>query len=346
MTPAAFSSPLGATFASLPGILMSTPLLWAGFLLLIFLLLAIDLGVLHRGDRAPTTREALGWTVGWVVLSLLFTGVIAAVYGRGLMGGGKTGPGEASILYLTGYLIEKLLSLDNIFVMAALMSAFRVPPSAQHRVLYWGILGALVLRGVMIVAGTAILSRFTWLMVPLGLALVFTGAKMLFHKEAEEEGSGVSTDNVLVRVVRRFFPVAPQGDGSRFFVRQAGRWAVTPVFLALIAIEASDVIFALDSVPAVLAVTLDPFIVFTSNVFAILGLRSLYFVLGSMLDRFALLKPALAFILVFVGVKLGLNPLRIHVPPFLSLGLILLVLLGAVVLSLRAEKKQEVPPGA
>jgi tellurite resistance protein TerC len=329
---------------------ISHPILaWTGFIALILFLLAVDLGLVHRGSGRMSTSSALKWTAVWIVISLLFSGVVYVLYegpwGRelsaGLPKGMETLDGKDAVFkYLTGYLIEKLLSLDNIFVIAVILSAFKVPEESMHRVLYWGILGALVLRGIMIGAGTAALREFHWLIYPLGVVLVWTAYKML---RAGEDGDDVDVDkNPLVRAARLIFPVAPPKNPGEFFVRHEGKVAITPVFLALLAVEASDVLFAVDSVPAIFAVTLDPFIVFTSNIFAILGLRSLFFALQSMLGRFRLLKPALAGILAFVGVKMLISA-HVKVPPLLSLLVIVAAVSTAIVLSLVTERRGEQP---
>ena len=315
------------------------PVLWVGFFLLIFALLALDLGVFHRNPHAVTTKEALGWTAVWVAVSLLFNVGIYFIYDAHWFPDSPEqldGKG-AAVRFFTAYLIEKMLSLDNIFVIAAILASFRVPATAQHRVLYWGVLGALVMRGLMIFAGTAALRQFSWLIYPLGALLLFTGAKM-FGPEGDDDPE-VPKDNVIVRYVRRVVPVASEFHGTHFFVRVDGKRGVTPLFLALIAVEATDVLFAVDSVPAVIAVTLDPFIVFTSNVFAILGLRSLFFALQSMLDRFRYLKPTLALIRCGVGGKM-IAQHHYKIDPLISLGVIAVALLLGVILSLRHERKE------
>lgn len=319
--------------------MMSPTLIWSGFLALILVLLALDLFVFQRGAHEISTKEALRFTGVWIAVAMVFNVAVYFMYDAGwFVGGGveKLNGKGAAIRFFTGYLIEKLLSLDNIFVMAALMTAFRVPKDAQHRVLYWGILGALVFRGMMIGAGTVAIARYHWLIYPLAALLAITGIKLLMHKDDADEAP--EAENIAVRIVRRLVPVVRPPSGQAFFVRTEAGIAVTPIFLALIAIETSDVLFALDSVPAVLAVTIDPFIVFSSNVFAILGLRSLYFVLGSMLDKFVYLKPTLALILVFVGVKMGISNF-FHIDPIISLCVIVAALTIGTLSSVRARKK-------
>lgn len=315
-------------------------MLWGGFLTLVFVLLALDLGVFHKTPHAISTREALGWTAVWVAVALLFNVAIYFIYDHGwIVSGGEALSGrDAAIRFFTAYLIEKMLSLDNIFVMAAILGSFRVPAIAQHRVLYWGVLGALIMRGLMIFAGTAAIRQFSWLMYILGALLLVTGVKM-FLPEAEE-ADDTPQENFIVRGVRRFVPVTQEFQGIHFFTKVDGKFAVTPLFLALIAIEATDVLFAVDSVPAVFAVTLDPFIVLTSNVFAILGLRSLYFALQSMLSRFRYLKPTLAIILVFVGLKMIISHhFEVHLDPLISLAVIASLLTGGTVFSIIHEKR-------
>lgn len=315
------------------------PLLWVGFFVLIFALLALDLGVFHKNPHAISTKEALAWTGVWVAVSMVFNVGVYFIYEAGLLEGAgdvHVGGRDAAVRFFTAYLIEKMLSLDNIFVMAAIMASFRVPAVAQHRVLYWGVLGALVMRGLMIFAGTAAIKQFSWLMYVLGALLIFTGAKM-FGTGDEDEVHG---ENAIVRWVRRVYPVSGEFDGVRFFTKMDGRRAITPLLLCVIAIEATDVLFAVDSVPAVFAVTLDPFIVFTSNVFAILGLRSLFFALQSLLDKFQYLKPTLAIILIFVGCKmLFSHHFDYHVDPLISLAVIATLLTIGTVLSILAQRR-------
>lgn len=313
--------------------MVSTTLIWCGFILLILTLLALDLFVFQKEAHEVKPAEAIKWTCVWIAIALCFNVVIYFVYDAGWFPGGgieHLNGRQAAVRFLTGYLIEKMLSLDNIFVISALITTFRVPKEAEHRVLYWGILGALVMRGLMIVVGTVAIARFHWLIYPLAALLVITGIKLLIPEKAGHEQP---SENIAVRLVRRVMPVVRDPNPQAFFTKQNGRTVVTPLFLALVAIETSDVLFALDSVPAVLAVTLDPFIVFTSNVFAILGLRSLYFVLGSLLTRFTFLKQTLSLILVFVGVKMAAAH-HFPIDPLLSLGIILAAMLAGVGFSL------------
>ena len=278
--------------------------LWIGFLAIVLLLLALDLGVFHRRAHVITASEAAVWTTLWVVLALIFNAGVYYLYEHQVLGigeePGQTLTGEqAGLQFFTGYVIEKSLSLDNIFVIALIFAYFRVPAVYQHRVLFWGILGALVLRGAMIAAGTALIHRFAWVTYVFGGLLILTAVKMLVSRHDNLEPNR----NPLVRLARRLYPVSSEFDGT-FVTHIDGRRAVTPLLLVLLVVESSDVLFAVDSIPAIFAVTSDPFIVFTSNVFAILGLRSLYFVLAGVMERFRYLKVSLVFVLAFVGAKM------------------------------------------
>ncbi len=282
-----------------------TAILWIGFLVFILGLLALDLGVFHRQDRAITIKEALAWSAFWIALSLAFNVLIFALYEHHWLGVGETighelSGRQAALQFFTGYVVEKSLSVDNIFVIAMIFAYFGVPLAYQHRVLFWGILGALALRGVMIAAGAALIARFSWITYVFGALLLVTAIKLLVvrHDNLEPE------KNPLVRLIRRFFPVTEGFHGRNFFVRHNGRWAITPLGIALAVVESSDVLFAVDSIPAIFAITRDPFLVFTSNVFAILGLRSLYFALAGTIEHFRYLKTSLVFLLAFIGVKM------------------------------------------
>ncbi|MBE3561863.1 MAG: TerC family protein [Ktedonobacteraceae bacterium] len=291
--------------------------LWIGFTVFVLALLALDLGVFHRKTHAVALKEALAWSVAWIVLSLAFN---VGVY---LL----SGP-EPALQFLTGYLIEKSLSVDNIFIFVLLFAYFRVPAEYQHRVLFWGVLGALVMRATLILVGAALLETFHWIIYLFGAFLIFTGIRMAFHREQE-----VHPDkNPVVRLIRRVVPVKSDYAGKRFFVREHGKLFVTPLLIVLAVIETTDLIFALDSIPAIFAVTTDPFIVYTSNVFAILGLRSLYFVFARLVDKFYYLQIALAIILTFVGLKMVAADFY-HVPTIASLLFIALVLTIAVIAS-------------
>ncbi len=281
-------------------------LVWGGFILLIVAMVALDLGVFHRRPRVVTLPEALGWTAAWIALALLFNVGVYYLYELNPSGWDidtrqLTGS-EAALQFFTGYLVEKSLSIDNIFVIAMIFAHFRVPLSEQHRVLFWGIFGALVLRGIMIAGGLVLLERFAWIVYVFGGLLIYSAASMLVTRH-----DTLSPDkNLLVRLVRRVYPVTTDFHGSRFFVVEDGVRKATPLFLALVLVEASDVTFAIDSIPAIFAVTQDPFLVFTSNVFALLGLRSLYFVLAGLMERFRYLKVSLVFLLAYIGVKMML----------------------------------------
>jgi tellurite resistance protein TerC len=302
-----------------------SPLLWAGFILVILVLLTIDLVVVHRKDEVISTREALRWTAIWIALALAFDGWVWWRFGSG-----------KALEFLTGYLIEESLSVDNLFVFILLFNAFAVPVIYQHRVLFWGILTAIVLRAGMIIGGTALLTRFGWLIYVFGAFLVVTGVRLALRREEEEEPH--PEKSWAFRTLRRIVPSTSSYHGHSFFVREGGRWIATPLFLALAMIELSDVVFALDSIPAIFGVTLDPFIVFTSNIFAILGLRSLFFVVARMMDRFAYLEYGLSAVLVFIGAKM-LASHWIHLPAFASLAVVLLLLGSAIAYSLWKSRK-------
>lgn len=322
--------------------------LYLGFGTFILGMLALDLGVFHRKSHVISIKEALGWSAVWIALALVFNLLLWAFPGfffgqRGLDAAIASGSLKAGatleqlgnlkgLEFLTGYLIEKALSVDNLFVIALIFGAFAVPAAYQHRVLFYGILGAIVLRTIFIFAGVELVTRFHWMVYVFGAFLVITGLKM-----AKSHGQPPSdpAQHWFVKVVRRFLPVTPHFEGERFFTRlPSGAWAATPLFLALVLVEFTDLVFAVDSIPAILAITADPFIVLTSNIFAILGLRSLYFALAGLMDRFHYLAYALSFILVFVGTKMLLVDIY-KVPVGLSLGVIALSLTVAVVASLR-----------
>ncbi|WKZ69388.1 MAG: TerC family protein [Melioribacteraceae bacterium] len=312
---------------------------WLGFLLLVFILLALDLGVFHKKDKAISTKEALLWTGFWIFLALLFNVFIYFAYeyhwlGIGLHVGHDMGGKEAAIKYFTGYVIEKSLSLDNIFVIAMIFAYFRVPDIYQHRVLFWGILGALIMRGIMIYAGAALIDRFDWMIYVFGGLLILTAIKMLISKDEEIHPD----ENPLVKLARRLYPVTGTYEGHHFFTHLNGKRAITPLFLVLLVIESTDVIFAVDSIPAIFAITTDPYIVFTSNVFAILGLRSLYFALAAMMNKFRYLKISIVVVLIFVGVKMLISELY-HIPTLFSLGVIILILGFGVAVSLLQKDK-------
>lgn len=301
---------------------------WIGFTLFVLAMLAIDLGVFHRKAHTVSLKEASIWSVVWITLALIFNTGLYFLRGP-----------DPALQFFTGWLIEKSLSVDNIFVFVLLFSYFSVPAAYQHRVLFWGILGALVMRGILIAVGAVLLEEFHWIIYGFGAFLIFTGIRMGVQKETEVHPE----KNPLLKLARRVLPVTENYERDRFIVRRAGKLAVTPLLLVLIIVESTDLVFAVDSIPAVFAVTTDPFIVYTSNVFAILGLRSLYFVFANVIDKFYYLKHALAVILTYVGVKMVLADIY-PIPTFLSLAFIAVVLTIAVIGSvIRARRLTEKP---
>lgn len=295
---------------------------WVGFLVLVLVLVLLDLGVFHRKARAISIPEALAWTGFWVMLALIFNIFVYFMYGQNWFGwtdlhSHDLSGQQAAIQFFTGYLLEKSLSVDNIFVIAMIFSYFKVPLADQHRVLYWGILGAVVLRGIMIALGATLMERFDWIIYVFGILLLISATKMLVtrHDNIQPE------QNIVVRLIQRFMPVTKQFHGNRFFVSEDGMRKATPLFLALVLVETSDAIFAIDSIPAIFAVTRDPFLVFTSNIFAILGLRALYFAVAGMMHKFRYLKMSLVFILAYVGVKMMLSH-HYPIPNLVSLAII------------------------
>jgi tellurite resistance protein TerC len=305
--------------------------LWIGFNIFVLAMLALDLGVFHRKAHSISIREALTWSGVWIALAMTFNAGIYFFSGS-----------EPALQFFTGYLIEKSLSVDNIFVFVLIFAAFSVPAAYQHRVLFWGVLGALIMRGTMITLGAVLLEAFHWIIYLFGAFLIFTGIRMAFlHGESEVHPE----HNPLLKLVRRIVPVTEGYERDRFIIRRAGKVLVTPLLLVLLVIETTDLIFALDSIPAIFAVTQDPFLVYTSNIFAILGLRSLYFVFAGALSKFYYLKPGLAVVLSFVGVKMVLADIY-PIPTLLSLAVIALVLAVAIAASvvrvrhLRAMNKE------
>ncbi len=297
---------------------------WIGFLAFVLAMLAIDLGVFHHKTHAVSLKEASIWSMIWIALSLLFAGGLYIVQGP-----------DPALQFLTGYIIEKSLSVDNVFVFVLLFSYFSVPAAYQHRVLFWGVLGALVMRGALILVGSVLLETFHWIFYIFGAFLIFTGIRMALQKE-----QGMQPErNLLVRLVRRFVPVTEEYEQDRFFVRRAGRTVVTPLLIVLLIIESTDLIFAVDSIPAVFAVTRDPFLVFTSNVFAIMGLRSLYFVFAGIIEKFFYLKLGLSVILTFVGAKMVLADI-FHISTLLSLSVIGGVLAVAIIASVIRNRRE------
>lgn len=313
---------------------IGSPALWGGFVAFVFAMLALDLGVFHRKSHAVAPREALVWSAVWIGLALLFNAFVAWRFGA-----------QFGIEFLTGYLIEKSLSVDNIFVFLVIFSGLGIPLQYQHRVLFWGILSALVLRALMIFAGAALLERFHGLIYLFGAFLVFTGVKLFLDRGKEEHPER----SPLMRWAQRWIPSTPRLHGDRFWVLENGRRVATPLFMALLMVEITDVIFAIDSIPAIFAVTRDPFIVFTSNIFAILGLRSLFFLLADLMDRFVYLKVGLSAVLIFVGGKMALIDF-VKIPPPVSLAVVLSLLGGAVLASWwktrRSSPRPPAVPGA
>ncbi len=309
--------------------------IYGGFVVLVLVLVLLDLGVLTRSAHVIGTREALLRTSGWVSLALGFNVFIYFLYGHDWfdwkeVSGHSLAGGDAAAQFFAGYLLEQSLSVDNMMVIAIIFGFYRIPAINQHRVLLWGILGALVLRGIMIALGAVLIQSFTWVVYVFGAFLIVTAAKLLVAKEGEVHPER----NLLFKIARRLYPISPTLDGDRFFTRVAdGRRAMTPMFLALILVETSDVIFAVDSIPAIFAVTSDPFLVFTSNVFAILGLRSLYFALAGMLEKFRFLKTSLVFVLAFVGVKMILSH-HFHIATWIALLIIGGILAIGIIASL------------
>lgn len=306
---------------------MSTPIIfWLLFTVFVLLMLALDLGVFHRKTHEVSVKEALSWTLVWVFLAMVFNAIVFFWKGQ-----------QQALEFFTGYLVEKALSVDNIFVFIMIFTYFQIPTKYQHKILFWGILGALVLRVIFIFAGVALIEKFHYTIYFLGALLIYTGYKMFYHGDATIDPE----KNPAIRFFRKFMPVTPQLHGSKFFVRIDKKNFATPLFLVLILIETSDLIFAVDSIPAILAITQDQFIVFTSNVFAIMGLRSLYFALAGVIHRFWLLSYGLAVVLIFVGIKMLLIDVY-KIPIEWSLVFIATVITASVVLSLKiAEKRQK-----
>jgi tellurite resistance protein TerC len=303
---------------------IGTPLLWLGFSVFVLVMLGLDLGVFHRKDHVIRVKEALVWTGIWIGLALTFNVGIHIYFGS-----------ERALEFLTGYLIEKALSVDNLFVFLVVFSYFSVPAYLQHRVLFWGILGALLMRVLFILLGAALLQNFHWIIYVFGAFLIITGIKLLAQK-----GEHVHPErNPVLKLFKRVVPAVPDYRDKHFFVRENGKWFATPLFMVLVVIEATDLVFAVDSIPAIFAVTEDPFIVYTSNVFAILGLRSLYFALAAMMGRFRYLKVGLGLVLGFVGIKMVITDIY-KIPIVISLAVIALLLTGSIVASLlRPEEK-------
>ena len=325
------------------------------FLAVVLVMLALDLGVFHRHAHVVSMREALAWTGVWVGVSLVFNVGVYFLYENRVFDLGLRvpilgSPGEttsytgweAAKLFFTGYVVEKSLSMDNVFVIAVIFASLGIPARFQHRVLFWGILGALVMRGLMIFIGAGLIERFSWIIYVFGGFLILTAIKMALVRSDEKDPSA----SVVVRLTKRLMPVSDRLDGQKFFTRIDAKRFATPLFVALVLVEFTDLIFAVDSIPAIFAITADPFIVFTSNIMAILGLRAMYFALASLIDKFRFLKPSLILVLFFVGVKMCLVKTDLKIPTDISLYVVLAILVTGVVASLLAPAKAKPPEDA
>ena len=312
-------------------------LIWISFLILVFILLAIDLSILSKlRHGAPTVKESFRQTLGWISLGLIFSFAIYGLYEYDWLNFGEHLSGkDAAIQYLTGYLIEQALSVDNLFVIALIMSYYKIPPQYQHNILFWGIIGVIVTRGLMIGVGFALVTAFSWINYLFGAILLYSAYKMAVTDESED----VNFDNNwATSVIKKIVPLSNTFGEGRFFIKEGGKTTATMLFVALMVVESTDILFAFDSVPAVFSITQDPFLVFSSNIFAILGLRSLYFVLAASMEKFEYLEKALILILAFIGLKMMLEEV-VHIPVGVSLGVVAVLLIGGVVLSLYMRKK-------
>ena len=290
--------------------------LWIGFNVFVLSMLALDLGVFHRNAHKVSIKEATIWSVVWITLAMVFNFGLYLFWDK-LSPSSSYSNSEAALAFFTGYLIEKSLSADNIFVFVLIFTFFAVPAIYQHRVLFWGIIGALIMRGALIAVGAVLLKEFHWIIYIFGAFLIFTGIRMAIHRNEEMHPE----QNPVVKLLRKIMPVTENYEDDHFFIRRAGRLMATPLFLVLLIVESTDLIFAVDSIPAIFAVTIDPFIVYTSNVFAILGLRSLYFLLAGVIDKFYYLKLGLSVVLAFVGTKMVIVDIY-KIPVGFSLGVI------------------------
>lgn len=297
---------------------------WIGFHVFVFLMLALDLGVFSRKAHKVPVKEAIIWSAVWISLAIIFDLFVYFEFGK-----------VKALEFITGYVIEYSLSVDNIFVFIIIFTYFAVPDRYQHKILFWGIIGALVMRGIFIFAGVALIKRFHWIILIFGAFLVVTGIKMLFQKKTQVNPE----KNPVVKFFRKFLPVSEEAHGSKLFIRQNHRLYATPLFLVLLVVESSDLLFAVDSIPAVLAVSQDKFIVYTSNIFAILGLRSLYFAVAGIMGYFRYIKTGIAFILTFVGVKMLASFFHLEIPIILSLGIIISILLISILASIIIKKE-------
>ena len=312
-------------------------IIWGSFIFVVIIFLALDLGVFHKTEHVIKSKEAAIWTSIWVTVALAFSGVIYWLFNNGLVDN-PTGltPNSAVLKYITGYLIELSLSVDNVFVIAIIFTAFKVPPIYQHRVLFWGILGAIVFRAIMIIFGVALITRFDWIIYVFGVFLLYTAFKML-----KSDGNEFQPKKSFVfKQLKKIYPITSTMHGHDFFVKKMGITAATPLFVALIVIELTDILFALDSIPAILAITADPFIAFSSNILAILGLRSMYFLVSRMLAKFRFINYSLVVILAFVGLKMLFSH-NIEIPEWVSLGVISVSLISGIAASLLITPKEE-----
>ena len=307
--------------------------LWVGFNLFVLFMLALDLGVFHRKSHAVSLKEAAIWSVVWIAMSLLFNSAIYFFWNKMAPNSHYTNS-EAALAFFTGYIIEKSLSVDNIFVFVLIFSYFAVSAAYQHRVLFWGIIGALIMRGTLIAVGAALIEQFHWIIYVFGAFLVYTGIRMFSHANIKVEPE----KNPLVKMARRFLPVTDTYEGSQFFAKNAGKWMATPLFLVVLFVESTDLLFAVDSIPAIFAVTTDIFIIYTSNVCAILGLRALYFLLANVVEKFHYLSAGLSIILIFVGIKMLIDSFY-KIPVVISLSVVFGVLMVAIVASLWHERR-------
>jgi tellurite resistance protein TerC len=308
---------------------------WIGFITFVLVMLTLDLGVFHRKAHVVKPKEAGGWVAFWTSLALIFAAGIWWMEGRGMVTHAP-GAGALWLTFLTGYVIELSLSVDNLFVIIVIFEYFKVPAIAQHRVLFYGILGAIVMRGLFIGIGAFLLARFEWILYVFGAMLLFTGIRMMFKQDEEFEGD----QNKVVKLVRRYVRMTPRYDGTKFFTIENGVKLATPLFLVLVLVEFTDLIFAVDSIPAIFGITRDPFIVFTSNIFAILGLRSMFFLLAAVVQQFYLLKYGLAIILSFIGVKMLIEHWY-HIPIMVSLAIVLGTLALSIVASMIWKKPED-----
>jgi tellurite resistance protein TerC len=327
---------VGPSLFTMPAI--SEPYLWTGFLVFLGVVLSLDLFVFHRKSRAMGVREAIFWVVVWAACAMGFAGLLYALPNEGP---------NRTMEFLTGYVLEQALSVDNLFVFVVIFGGFGVKKEYQHRVLFWGIFGAIVLRGTFILAGAAVVERFHWVLYFFGAFLIYTGIKLLRKDDGDDDDDDIEKNRIVI-LARRFLPVTDGYRKDRFFVREAGKLMVTPLFLVLVVVELSDVVFAVDSIPAIFAVTTHPLVVFTSNMFAILGLRNVYIILEDMLPRFRYLETAVSIVLIFIGVKILLpmggliDPAyAFHMPTAVSLGVVATLLIGSVVLSSVIKEPEE-----